>query len=44
MGGKSWYPVSVVPRSKLRSSWRGFAVSSYTYDLSDALAAAWQVH
>lgn len=42
MGGKSWYPVAVVPRTKLRSSWRGFAVSSFTYDLSDALASAWQ--
>mmetsp|Transcript_95133 Transcript_95133/g.153418 ORF Transcript_95133/g.153418 Transcript_95133/m.153418 type:complete len:613 (-) Transcript_95133:51-1889(-) len=42
MGGYSWYPVPVVPRTKLRSSWRGFAVSSFTYDLSDALAAAWQ--
>jgi hypothetical protein len=42
MGGNSWYPVTLLPQNQLKNSWRGFAVSRYTYDLSDALATAWQ--
>jgi len=42
MRGRSWYPVTSRPKGFVKTSWRGFPVTEYVYDLSDSLAAAWQ--
>jgi len=42
MRGNSWYPINCQPVGKLRGSWKGMAVTSFTYDVSEAMLQSWK--
>jgi len=42
MRGNSWYPITGYSSSHLKGSWKGKAVSAFTYDVSEALSASWK--